>query len=126
MLVLVAGESTHTSMILLLAISQSHSLSVTYNAGLGRRRIYSILEAQEPVSGKRLLKMRLNLGKSAPWQKDRQGWRWTGEWSAGGPEWLSHPDVRIALDPNSRGVGPGEFWMSFEDWTRYFHRLVSN
>ena len=78
------------------------------------------------MSGKRLLKMRLNLGKSAPWQKDRQGWRWTGEWSAGGPEWLSHPDVRIALDPNSRGVGPGEFWMSFEDWTRYFHRLVSN
>jgi len=94
-----------------------------YNAGLRRRRLYSILEAQEPVAGKRFLKMRQNLGKERAWQTDRPAWRWTGQWAAGASEWQSNADIRTALDPSSRALDPGQFWIAFEDWAKYFDVL---
>ena len=104
---------------------------IVYNGGLRRRRVYSILEALEPVSGRRFLRLQENLARERAWhaqahdakQHDRQSWRWTGEWAAGAAEWLVNPDIRAHLDPQSRGLPAGQFWITFEDWARYFHVL---
>ena len=104
---------------------------IVCNGGLRRRRVYSILEALEPVSGRRFLRLQENLARERAWhaqahdakQHDRQSWRWTGEWAAGAAEWLVNPDIRAHLDPQSRGLPAGQFWITFEDWARYFHVL---
>lgn len=85
--------------------------------------MYSILETREPVAGRRFLKMQLNLGRNRPWTSDCPAWRWTGHWAAGAPEWASNADIRIDLDATGRGLDPGQFWVSFEDWARYFDVL---
>jgi hypothetical protein len=90
---------------------------------LRRRRVYSILETHEPIVNRRFLKIQTLLGKDRPWLSDREPWRWTGEWAAGATEWLSYPDIRTHLDPTNRGLPQGQFWISFEDWSRYFHVL---
>ena len=30
----------------------------------------------------------------------KEGWRWAGDWSIGGPEWADHPEIRAALSYN--------------------------
>ncbi|XP_031635619.1 calpain-B-like [Contarinia nasturtii] len=54
-----------------------------------------------------------------PWGNDAE---WNGPWSDSSPEWRYIPDhekERIGLTFDH----DGEFWMSFQDWMKYFDRV---
>lgn len=54
-----------------------------------------------------------------PWGNDAE---WNGPWSDKSPEWRfipEHEKERIGLTFDH----DGEFWMSFQDWMRYFDRI---
>ncbi|EKX41715.1 hypothetical protein GUITHDRAFT_141718 [Guillardia theta CCMP2712] len=76
--------------------------------------VYSILDVKEPAVGMRFMKLKPNVQtNSSPW---------SGMWSNDGPEWVANPEIAKALDYDKASMG-GSFWMTFEDWTRYFHVL---
>ena len=49
-----------------------------------KRRVYGLLQVEEPVPGRRFLKLRSYFGPA----------RWRGRWSNDGPEWLEEPEIR--------------------------------
>uniref|UniRef100_A0ABD2WEK7 Calpain-A n=1 Tax=Trichogramma kaykai TaxID=54128 RepID=A0ABD2WEK7_9HYME len=88
--------------------------------GLIRGHAYSItcvkhVEIQTPNQSGKIPLLRLR----NPWGNEAE---WNGPWSDGSPEWRFIPDhekeaVGLTFDVD------GEFWMSFQDFKKYFMRL---
>jgi calpain-15 len=74
---------------------------------------YSILDVKSCL-GHRLLKLR------NPWG----AFEWKGDWSDESPMWSKHPLVRTIVRPESFAKGSdaddGIFWISWEDFLKYF------
>uniref|UniRef100_A0A1I7ZVS7 Calpain catalytic domain-containing protein n=1 Tax=Steinernema glaseri TaxID=37863 RepID=A0A1I7ZVS7_9BILA len=75
------------------------------SVGLVSQHAYSLLDVRQ-VGTNRLVRLR------NPWGR----FVWKGPWSEGCPRWT--PALRKQLNPN--GVEAGTFWMSFEDFYKYF------
>ncbi|XP_011304758.1 calpain-A isoform X2 [Fopius arisanus] len=88
--------------------------------GLIRGHAYSItrvkyVDIQTPNQSGRIPLLRLR----NPWGNEAE---WNGPWSDGSPEWRFIPDhekeeLGLTFDVD------GEFWMSFQDWKRFFTNL---
>ncbi|XP_063995560.1 calpain-A-like isoform X2 [Diachasmimorpha longicaudata] len=86
--------------------------------GLIRGHAYSItrvkyVDIQTPNQPGRIPLLRLR----NPWGNEAE---WNGPWSDGSLEWISIPDhekAKLGLTFDS----DGEFWMSFQDWKRFFN-----
>lgn len=77
-----------------------------------KRRVYGLLDVQEPAPGRRFLKLRSYFGPA----------QWRGKWSNDSPEWLDDPEMRAALRHDPARAGD-TFWMEFDDWIRYMTML---
>eukprot|EP00736_Rhodelphis_marinus_P011527 Rmarinus@m.1151 len=80
------------------------------HADLVHGHAYTVLDAKE-VGSFRLVRL------CNPWGR----FEWQGDWSDGSPLWRQHPDVTAAVG----GVvhdDDGSFWMSFEDFVKFFSR----
>ncbi|XP_063995554.1 calpain-A-like isoform X2 [Diachasmimorpha longicaudata] len=93
-------------------------LKTATQKGLIRHHAYSItrvkyVDIQTPNQSGRIPLLRLR----NPWGNEAE---WNGPWSDGSPEWRSIPDhekAKLGLTFDS----DGEFWMSFQDWKRFFN-----
>ncbi|XP_063995536.1 calpain-A isoform X4 [Diachasmimorpha longicaudata] len=88
--------------------------------GLIRGHAYSItrvkyVDIQTPNQSGRIPLLRLR----NPWGNEAE---WNGPWSDGSPEWRFIPDHEKAELGLTFDID-GEFWMSFQDWKRFFTNL---
>jgi hypothetical protein len=79
-------------------------------SGLSGNHAYSLLSAHEINHQGRMLRL---VKLRNPWGKGE----WKGDWSDRSPLWT--PELRRQL--NVTDTDDGIFFMSFEDWQRYFH-----
>lgn len=70
---------------------------------------YSILAVKSPGK-RRFLQLR------NPWGT----FSWEGDWSDKSAKWTSHPDVASALGWAPEATDDGVFWMTLEDFVKFF------
>ena len=59
-----------------------------------------------------------------PWGKDNRGSNWRGDWSDGCDLWNKHTKKQIDL--SIRKTTDSKFWMSIEDFIKFFKSLTIN
>eukprot|EP00945_MAST-04E_sp_MAST-4E-sp1_P004352 g4352.t1 len=79
------------------------------DGGIVPGHAYSIIKVRQ-IGRHRLLCLR------NPWGK----FEWKGDWSDHSPLWDKEIKVRLLLRPDRKNDDDGIFWMSFEDFLKYF------
>ena len=104
-------ESSHQTGYVIAASCGKHSTAAeATRLGLNTHHAYSVLEVKH-ADNKRFVHIR------DPWG---QPTKWKGAWHRNDPRWT--PKL-IALIPQ-HGSSDGQFWMSFDDFARYFTSLT--